>query len=75
MAQLRHLPFADLGFAKLDLHRKLRRGIPEVVFGEGKTAQQIAAIGQRVSAAGQNLIVTRLDPAKARVLTPQIEIV
>ncbi len=73
MAQLRHLPFADLGFAKLDLHRKLRRGIPEVVFGEGKTAQQIAAIGQRVSEAGQNLIVTRLDPAKARVLSRKLK--
>lgn len=68
MTRLRHLPFADLGFAKLDLHRKLRRGIPEVVFGEGKTAHQIAAIAARVTEAGQNLIVTRLDPAKARVL-------
>ena len=42
--RLRHLPFADLGFAKVDIHRKLRRGIPEVVFGERKTAEQIAAI-------------------------------
>jgi NCAIR mutase (PurE)-related protein len=73
MAQLRHLPFADLGFAKLDLHRKLRRGIPEVVFGEGKTASQIAAIGARVTEAGQNLIVTRLDAAKARVLRRKLK--
>lgn len=68
MARLRYLPFADLGFAKLDLHRKLRRGIPEVVFGQGKTVHQIAAIAQRVSEAGQNLIVTRLEAAQARVL-------
>ncbi len=63
---LRDLPFEDLGFAKLDRHRNLRRGIPEAVFGEGKTAAQIAAIGKRVAAAGTNLIVTRLAPAKAR---------
>jgi len=39
------LPFEDLGFAKLDSHRSIRRGIPEAVFGEGKTADQLAAIG------------------------------
>ena len=61
LVRLRHLPFADLGFAKVDLHRKLRRGIPEVVFGERKSAEQIAAIGRQVIKAGQNLIVTRLD--------------
>jgi NCAIR mutase (PurE)-related protein len=68
LARLRHLPFADLGFAKLDLHRTLRRGVPEVVFGERKTAEQIASIGRRVIEAGHSLIVTRLDEAKARVL-------
>ena len=73
LARLRHLPFADLGFAKVDLHRKLRRGIPEVVFGERKTAAQIAAIGERVIKAGQDLIVTRLDPAKARVLRRKLK--
>ena len=73
MRQLRHLPFADLGFAKLDLHRKLRRGIPEVVFGEGKTAHQIAAIGERVTEAGQSLIVTRLDAVKARALRRKLK--
>ena len=73
MARLRHLPFADLGFAKIDLHRKIRRGVPEVVFGERKTADQIAAIGRGVIKAGQNLIVTRLDPAKARVLARKLK--
>jgi pyridinium-3,5-biscarboxylic acid mononucleotide synthase len=65
---LRELPFEDLGFAKLDRHRGLRRGVPEVVFGEGKSAEQIAAIGERVLAAGMNLIVTRLAPDKARAV-------
>ncbi len=65
---LRHLPFEDLGFAKLDRHRSLRRGVPEVIFGEGKSAAQIAAIGARVVASGQNLIVTRLVPDKARAV-------
>jgi NCAIR mutase (PurE)-related protein len=65
---LRELPFEDLGFAKIDRHRMLRRGVPEVVFGEGKSAAQIAAIGKRVAAAGTNLIVTRLDAGKAREL-------
>ncbi len=65
---LRDLPFEDLGFAKLDRHRSLRRGVPEVIFGEGKSAAQIAAIGARVMASGQNLIVTRLPPDKARAV-------
>ncbi len=68
LSRLRHLPFEDLGFAKLDQHRSLRRGVPEAVFGEGKSAVQIAAIGERVLAAGTNLIVTRLAPDKARAL-------
>ncbi len=66
MARLRHLPFEDLAFARLDQHRSLRRGVPEVVLGEYKSASQIAAIGARVLAAGQNLIVTRLSADKAR---------
>ena len=68
LTRLRHLPFEDLGFAKLDLHRSLRRGVPEVVLGEHKSAAQIAAIGARVVKAGQNLIVTRLSPDKARTV-------
>ncbi|HVA77146.1 MAG TPA: nickel pincer cofactor biosynthesis protein LarB [Candidatus Binataceae bacterium] len=68
MRDLRELPFQDLGYAKLDGHRALRRGVPEVVFGEGKTAAQIVAIGKRVVASGTNLIVTRLAPEKARAV-------
>jgi hypothetical protein len=66
--RLRHLPFEDLGFARIDNHRGIRRGVPEVVFGQGKTADQIAAIGRRMADSGVNLIVTRLDPAKARAV-------
>ncbi|HEV3109626.1 MAG TPA: nickel pincer cofactor biosynthesis protein LarB [Candidatus Binataceae bacterium] len=73
LVRLRHLPFADLGFAKVDLHRKLRRGIPEVVFGERKSVEQIAAIGRQVVKAGQNLIVTRLDAPKARALARKLK--
>jgi hypothetical protein len=69
---MRELPFEDLGFAKIDNHRSIRRGIPEVVFGEGKTAAQLVAIGERVLASGTNLIVTRLDADKARVVKRKI---
>jgi NCAIR mutase (PurE)-related protein len=68
LARLKHLPFEDLGFARLDHHRGLRRGAPEVIFGEGKSADQIAAIGKRMLAAGVNLLITRLVPEKARIL-------
>jgi len=57
--QLRHLPLEDLGFATLDTHRALRRGLPETVYGQGKSAEQIAAIVDRLHAAGQTAMVTR----------------
>ena len=69
---IRELPFEDLGFAKLDNHRSVRRGIPEVIFGEGKTADQLAAIGRRVVASGTNLIITRLAADKARIVKRKI---
>ena len=62
-ALLRHMPFEDLGFARVDHHRALRQGLPEVVFGAGKTAAQVAAIAERIVAAGQPLLVTRTDEA------------
>lgn len=65
---LRELPFEDLGFAKIDSHRSLRRGVPEAIFGEGKTAEQLSIIGQRVLASGTNLIITRLGEDKARAV-------
>jgi len=69
---LGELPFEDLGFAKIDSHRSLRRGVPEVIFGEGKTAAQLVAIGQRVLASNSNLIITRLSEDKARVVRQKL---
>jgi len=57
--QLRHLPFEDLGFAKVDHHRAIRVGMPEVVFGERKTPAQVAAIFQRLAKHGSNVLATR----------------
>lgn len=63
LARLRHLPYEDLGFAKLDHHRLLRQGFPEVVFGQGKTPEQIAAIVVRLLERGSVVLVTRTDEA------------
>jgi pyridinium-3,5-biscarboxylic acid mononucleotide synthase len=56
---LRQAPFEDLGFARVDHHRKIRQGFPEVIFGPGKSPQQVAAIAERIVAAGDSLLVTR----------------
>ena len=60
---LRRMPFEDLGFARVDHHRAVRQGFPEVIFGAGKTPEQVAAIAERLVAAGQTLLVTRTDAA------------
>lgn len=57
--RLRHLPFEDLGFAKVDHHRALRIGMPEVVFSERKTPAQVAAIFERLAEHGNNVLATR----------------
>jgi hypothetical protein len=57
--RLRHLPFEDLGFAKVDHHRALRAGMPEVVFGERKTSSQVAQIFARLAKHGGNVLATR----------------
>jgi NCAIR mutase (PurE)-related protein len=59
--RLRHLPFEDLGFAKIDHHRALRQGMPEVIFAQGKTARQVADIFQRLAAHGSNVLATRAN--------------
>ena len=56
---LRHAPFEDVGFARIDHHRSIRQGFPEVIFGQGKTPQQISTISERIVNAGHNLLVTR----------------
>ena len=69
LERLRHLPYEDLGFAKLDHHRGLRNGFPEVVLGEGKDAAQIVAIARRLHAAGGDVLITRLAAEPGRELT------
>ncbi|MDA8354859.1 MAG: nickel pincer cofactor biosynthesis protein LarB [Actinomycetota bacterium] len=64
--RLRRLPFADLGFARIDHHRPLRQGIPEAVYGPGKTPGQCAAIvSELLSEAGGPVILTRADEEQA----------
>ncbi len=61
MSALKSLPYEDLGFAKLDHHRHLRRGFPEVVFCESKTPEQVAAIVTRMVEHGCNVLATRIS--------------
>jgi len=64
MTKLKHLPFEDIGFAKVDHHRALRQGYAEVIFGKGKTPEQVAKIVRvmlQVKASRQNVLVTRAD--------------
>jgi NCAIR mutase (PurE)-related protein len=60
---LREQPFEDLGFARVDHHRPIRQGFPEVILGLGKTPDQIAAIAARIVERGQPLLITRADEA------------
>lgn len=62
---LEGLPFSDLGFARVDHHRQLRQGVPEVVYGESKTPEEVAAIMTALAAAGQSALVTRLEQSAA----------
>lgn len=59
LERLRDLPFEDLGFAKVDHHRALRTGMPETIFSEGKTPEQVAEIFTRMAKAGGNVLATR----------------
>ena len=66
LRRLRTLPFEDLGFAKVDHHRHLRKGFPEVIFGEGKTTRQIISIMGRIASRRQPVLVTRVSEATYR---------
>ena len=59
--RLRHLPFEDIGFAKIDHHRTLRCGFPEVIYCPGKTAEQVGAIFKKLAKTDQNIIATRAE--------------
>jgi NCAIR mutase (PurE)-related protein len=72
LERLRHLPFEDLGFAKLDHHRALRHGIPEVIFGKGKTAEQVTTIACRLLERASNVLITRSDTAIADLVRNRI---
>jgi pyridinium-3,5-biscarboxylic acid mononucleotide synthase len=63
--RMRHLPFEDLGYAKLDHHRSLRHGLTEVIFGKGKTPDQINEIASRLLEKSRNLLITRANAAIA----------
>ena len=66
---IKKAPFADLGYAKVDLHRAVRQGVPEVIYGAGKTAGQIIGIVDQMLANGQTrLLITRLDAEKAEAV-------
>ena len=74
MLRLKDQPYEDIGYAKVDLHRQVRQGAAEVIYGAGKTAQQIAGILRSLEDNGQkNVLITRLDAEKAaqvNALTP-----
>jgi hypothetical protein len=65
LERVRHLPFEDLGFAKVDHHRALRHGMPEVIFGLGKTAEHVIAIAGKLLERADNVLITRTTPAMA----------
>src|ERR1700690_1080459 len=73
LPRMRHMPFEDLGFAKVDHHRALRHGIPEVIFARGKTAEQVLAIAACLLKNSQNVLITRADRECARLVTSQLE--
>ena len=66
VTHLRLKPYEDIGYAKVDLHRKLRQGVAEVIYGESKTAEQIEGIVRSMAAAGQScILITRLSADKS----------
>ena len=72
MESLRSLPFEDLGFAKLDSHRALRRGFPEAVYCQGKTDAQVTTILERLSAHHRTVLATRVRTGTAKAVTARL---
>jgi pyridinium-3,5-biscarboxylic acid mononucleotide synthase len=72
MDALRELPFRDLGFATVDHHRGLRQGVPEVIFGEHKTIDQLAGIAEELVRARENVLITRIGPDKGAALASRL---
>jgi len=69
LGALKHLNLEDIGYANIDHHRSLRKGFPEVIFGQGKTAEQIIGIMEKIAVQEQIILVTRLDAGKAKTVT------
>lgn len=65
LADLKHMPFEDLGFAKIDHHRQLRQGMPEVIYAPGKTAKQIVAIASKLKSHNDVVLATRVHAEQA----------
>jgi hypothetical protein len=72
VARLRHMPFEDLGFAKVDHHRALRVGMPEVIFGQGKTPTNLAKIFEKLSEHGGNVLATRASAEQFAVVKKRV---
>jgi len=72
LARVRHMPYEDLGFAKVDHHRALRHGMPEVVFAKGKTPQQVVAIASRLLENSPNVLITRADCETAALVEREL---
>lgn len=66
--KLKILPFEELGCATIDTHRSLRCGFPEVIYGEGKSAEQTTEIARQMAGRRENVLITRVDEKKARVI-------
>ena len=69
MVRMRHMPFEDLGFAKVDHHRALRHGMPEVILAKGKTPSQVVAIAEALLRNAQNVLITRADRECAQAVS------
>ena len=65
-------PAEDVGFATIDHHRALRQGFPEVIFGQGKTPDQVAAIAARIAVRGEGLLATRVEPQAREMLSDAV---
>lgn len=75
MLELKKAPFEDIGYAKVDLHRKIRQGAAEVIYGAGKTAEQIAGIVETMRKNGQNrILITRMAPEAAAFVGSRFEL-
>ncbi len=70
--RMRHMPFEDLGFAKVDHHRALRQGMPEVIFAKGKTPEQVLTIATHLLEASKNVLITRADCKTAALVKKRI---